>query len=75
MSFEVQTPAEKQLDAEWFDRYANESIEVYKMLDGDAAVRAAEKTKFLTSASGNPSLGYPALQSFNSAARQESLLK
>ncbi len=73
MSIEQISHVEKPLDAEWFDRYANESIEAFSMLDGDPSVRAAEKKKFLAGEVQNPSLGYPKLTSLDYDAREAML--
>ena len=75
MSSERLQTNEKSLDSEWFDRFAGLTIEAFSLLDGDAAVRADEKMKFLTGEQMNPSLRYPKLESVDFAAREEALLQ
>lgn len=66
--------SEKQLDAAWFDRLAELSVESYLLLDGDAGARQVEKEKFLSGATENPELDYPKLNEFDFVAHEKSLL-
>ncbi len=74
MSVEQYQQTEKALDAEWFDRYADLTLEAFSLLDGNGLVRAAEKERFLAGSEGNPHLDYPQLHTVDFGTHEKALL-
>jgi hypothetical protein len=75
MNHELSPTVEQKLDTLWFDRYAEQVVDVFALLDGEASVRSVEKATFLQNESGNPTLDYPKLETFDFTSREKSLLE
>lgn len=66
--------SEEKLDSQWYARFEAVAFEDYEKLTGRKENREEEKTKFLASETGNPTLDYPKLESFDFADREADLL-
>lgn len=62
------------LDSRWYKRFSHCFFEDYEKLEGREVEREFQKREFLNSESGNPTLDYPELETFDIDRRLEELL-